>query len=103
MKPPRSFCLRSIPLAWPDPHTSFKVSSSGRSEIWQVASKLNRKAACAPKSPSTASDGSDGPHAAVFDLELTKIVDGDPVKVMAWYDNEWGYANQMLREARSMA
>ena len=27
------------------------------------------------------------------------IVDGDLIKVMAWYDNEWGYSNQMVREA----
>jgi len=30
-------------------------------------------------------------------------VDGDLVKVMSWYDNEWGYAAQMVREARRMA
>ena len=30
---------------------------------------------------------------------LTRVVDGDLVKVMSWYDNEWGCANQMLREA----
>jgi glyceraldehyde 3-phosphate dehydrogenase len=42
------------------------------------------------------------PRAAVVDLELTKVVDGTLVKVMAWYDNEWGFTNQMIREARSM-
>jgi Glyceraldehyde-3-phosphate dehydrogenase/erythrose-4-phosphate dehydrogenase len=41
-------------------------------------------------------------RASVVDLELTKVVDGDLVKVMSWYDNEWGYANQMVREAVSM-
>jgi glyceraldehyde 3-phosphate dehydrogenase (phosphorylating) len=53
--------------------------------------------------PLVSSDIVGDSHAAVVDLELTKVVDGDLVKVMAWYDNEWGYANQMLREARSMA
>jgi glyceraldehyde 3-phosphate dehydrogenase len=33
------------------------------------------------------------------DLGMTQVVDGDLVKIMAWYDNEWGYANQMIREA----
>ena len=42
------------------------------------------------------------PRAAVIDLELTKVVDGTLVKVMAWYDNEWGFTNQMIREARRM-
>jgi glyceraldehyde 3-phosphate dehydrogenase len=41
------------------------------------------------------------PRAAVIDLELTRVVDGTLVKVMAWYDNEWGFTNQMIREARS--
>jgi glyceraldehyde 3-phosphate dehydrogenase len=27
------------------------------------------------------------------------VVDGDLVKVLSWYDNEWGYAQQMVREA----
>jgi glyceraldehyde 3-phosphate dehydrogenase len=30
------------------------------------------------------------------------VIDGDLVKVMCWYDNEWGYANQMVREAISL-
>jgi glyceraldehyde 3-phosphate dehydrogenase len=42
------------------------------------------------------------PRAAVVDLELTTVVDGTLVKVMAWYDNEWGFTNQMIREARSI-
>jgi glyceraldehyde 3-phosphate dehydrogenase len=29
---------------------------------------------------------------------MTQVVDGDLLKVMSWYDNEWGYANQMVRE-----
>jgi glyceraldehyde 3-phosphate dehydrogenase len=43
------------------------------------------------------------PRASIVDLELTKVIDGDLVKVLSWYDNEMGYANQMLREARSLA
>ena len=39
------------------------------------------------------------PHAATVDLTMTQVVAGDLVKVMSWYDNEWGYANQMVREA----
>jgi glyceraldehyde 3-phosphate dehydrogenase len=39
-------------------------------------------------------------RAAVVDLELTMVVDGTLVKVMAWYDNEWGFTHQMIREAR---
>jgi glyceraldehyde 3-phosphate dehydrogenase len=38
-------------------------------------------------------------RASVVDPSMTMIVDGDLVKVMTWYDNEWGYTNQMVREA----
>lgn len=48
--------------------------------------------------PIVSSDIVKDPHAAVIDLEMTKVVDGDLVKVLAWYDNEWGFANQMIRQ-----
>lgn len=38
------------------------------------------------------------PFATTVDLQMTRVVDGDLVKVMAWYDNEWGFTNQMIRE-----
>jgi glyceraldehyde 3-phosphate dehydrogenase len=41
------------------------------------------------------------PRASIVDLDLTMVVGGDLVKIMSWYDNEWGYANQMVREAVS--
>jgi glyceraldehyde 3-phosphate dehydrogenase len=51
------------------------------------------------RDPLVSSDIIGDSRASVIDLELTRVVDGDLVKVMSWYDNEWGYANQMLREA----
>jgi glyceraldehyde 3-phosphate dehydrogenase len=53
--------------------------------------------------PLVSSDVVGDPRASIVDLELTKVIDGDLVKVMSWYDNEWGYANQMVREALSTA
>lgn len=38
------------------------------------------------------------PRASIVDLTMTKAVGGNLVKVMSWYDNEWGYAAQMVRE-----
>lgn len=35
-------------------------------------------------------------ESAIVDLDLTRVVDGDLVKVMAWYDNEWGYSNRLV-------
>ncbi|MHB9029742.1 MAG: type I glyceraldehyde-3-phosphate dehydrogenase [Candidatus Latescibacterota bacterium] len=42
-------------------------------------------------------------RASIVDLTMTQVVDGDLVKVMSWYDNEWGYSNQMIREAVRMS
>lgn len=38
-------------------------------------------------------------YSAVVDLSLTKVVDGDLAKVIAWYDNEWGYSNRLIEMA----
>lgn len=40
-------------------------------------------------------------RASVVNLDLTQVVDGTLVKIMAWYDNEWGFTHQMIREARA--
>jgi glyceraldehyde 3-phosphate dehydrogenase (phosphorylating) len=54
------------------------------------------------RDPLVSSDIVGDPRASVVDLELTRVVGGDLLKVMSWYDNEWGYANQMVREAVSV-
>ena len=53
--------------------------------------------------PIVSSDVIQDPRASIVDLSMTKVVDGDLVKVMSWYDNEWGYTNQMVREAVRLA
>ncbi len=42
--------------------------------------------------PLVSSDLVGSPYSAVIDAGMTRVVDGDLVKVIAWYDNEWGYA-----------
>ena len=53
--------------------------------------------------PLVSSDILQDSRASIIDLEMTQVVDGDLLKVMSWYDNEWGYANQMVRQAASWA
>ncbi|MBM4301792.1 MAG: type I glyceraldehyde-3-phosphate dehydrogenase [Deltaproteobacteria bacterium] len=53
--------------------------------------------------PIVSSDIIMNPHASIFDPSMTLVVDGDLVKVMSWYDNEWGYTNQMIREVERIA
>jgi len=43
------------------------------------------------------------PYGAIIDLKFTKVVDGDLVKVLAWYDNEWGYCAMLLKHVLKAA
>jgi len=47
--------------------------------------------------PVVSSDIIGEPYGAVIDLTLTKVIDGDLVKVFSWYDNEWGYCTMLIK------
>jgi glyceraldehyde 3-phosphate dehydrogenase len=49
--------------------------------------------------PLVSSDIVRSPYSAIFDAPLTSVVDGTQVKVVAWYDNEWGYSNRLVELA----
>jgi len=53
--------------------------------------------------PVVSSDIIKDTRASVVDLGMSQVVDGDLVKVMSWYDNEWGYSSQLVREALRIA
>jgi glyceraldehyde 3-phosphate dehydrogenase len=53
--------------------------------------------------PLVSVDYKDDPRSAVIDALSTMVVDETQVKVLAWYDNEWGYANRMVELARKIA
>jgi glyceraldehyde 3-phosphate dehydrogenase len=53
------------------------------------------------KEPLVSSDIIGNPHGAIADLSLTKVVGGNLVKVMSWYDNEMGYAHTLLRHVKA--
>lgn len=46
--------------------------------------------------PLVSGDFKGNSHSAIVDLPLTNVVDGNLVKVVAWYDNEWGYSNRLV-------
>jgi glyceraldehyde 3-phosphate dehydrogenase len=50
------------------------------------------------KKPIVSSDIIGSEASAVVDLSLTQVIDGDLVKVYAWYDNEWGYTNRLVEQ-----
>lgn len=53
--------------------------------------------------PLVSSDFIGNPYSSIVDLSLTKVIDGDLVKVVAWYDNEWGYSNRLVEMAEHIA
>ena len=52
----------------------------------------------ATNEPLVSSDIVKSTYASTVDLGMTRVVDGDLLKVMTWYDNEWGFTNQMIRQ-----
>ncbi len=46
--------------------------------------------------PLVSVDFNHNPHSSIYDSTLTKVMEGKLVKVIAWYDNEWGFSNRML-------
>jgi glyceraldehyde 3-phosphate dehydrogenase len=46
--------------------------------------------------PLVSTDFNHNPASSIYEAPLTKIVDGNFVKVLSWYDNEWGFSNRML-------
>ncbi len=53
--------------------------------------------------PNVSSDFNHDPHSSTFHMDQTKVIDGTFVRVMAWYDNEWGFSNRMADTAVAMA
>jgi len=53
--------------------------------------------------PLVSSDILKNPHGSIVDLSLTKVIDNDLVKVLAWYDNEWGYAAMLLKHVLAVS
>ena len=56
---------------------------------------LNGILAC-NRAPLVSIDFNHDPASATYDASLTKVIEGTTVKVVAWYDNEWGFSNRML-------
>ena len=52
--------------------------------------------------PLVSADVVKSPYSSIFDAPLTTVVDGTQVKVVAWYDNEWGYSDRLVELAQRL-
>ena len=53
--------------------------------------------------PNVSMDFNHDPHSSVFHLDQTKVMDGTMVRILTWYDNEWGFSNRMADTAVALA
>ena len=77
----------------------------------QEVNDIFRKAAKSPEwqgiiavteEPLVSTDILRQPYGSIVDLSLTRVVDGDLVKVCSWYDNEWGYCVMLIKHIESL-
>ncbi|MBU3925615.1 type I glyceraldehyde-3-phosphate dehydrogenase [Patescibacteria group bacterium] len=66
------------------------LKDAAESKEWQGIMRIADKG-------TVSSDIVGEPYGSIVDLELTRVVDGDLVKVFSWYDNEWGYSAMLLK------
>ncbi|MBI2642181.1 MAG: type I glyceraldehyde-3-phosphate dehydrogenase [Candidatus Wildermuthbacteria bacterium] len=72
------------------------LSEASRSPRWKGILKVT-------KEPLVSSDIIKESYGAIVDLSFTRVVDGDLVKVLSWYDNEWGYAATLVKHLEAVA
>jgi glyceraldehyde 3-phosphate dehydrogenase len=51
------------------------------------------------RAPTVSIDFNHDPHSSTFDVTQTQVLDHRFVRVLAWYDNEWGFSNRMVEVA----
>ncbi len=79
------------------------VVKTGRSTTVEEINDIFKQAADGPlkgilqycDEPLVSSDFKENPHSCIFDSLSTMVMEGDMVKVLGWYDNEWGYSNRI--------
>ena len=80
--------------------TQIPVTVETVNAILEEETKTDRyaKVLAVTTEPIVSSDIIKSPFASTVDLGMTRVVDGDLLKIMTWYDNEWGFTNQMIRQ-----
>jgi len=96
----------------PDGSTVDLVAELSRAtDVASICDAMREAASTAPlrgileycEEPIVSSDVIHNPHSAVFDAACTKVLGGNFVKVIAWYDNEWGYSCRVVDLIRKLA
>ncbi|OGW60296.1 MAG: type I glyceraldehyde-3-phosphate dehydrogenase [Nitrospirae bacterium RBG_16_64_22] len=97
--------LDGMAVRVPTPNVSVVdlVATLGKDVTVEEVNAAFKKAADGPlkgileyvDAPLVSADFNDNPHSSIYDSSLTKVLQGRMVKVIAWYDNEWGYSSRL--------
>ena len=104
--------LDGVAIRVPTPNVSvvdFKFVAKRKTSMEEINEAIKRAAEQQLKgilgytlAPNVSIDFNHDPHSAVFHMDQTKVIDGTLCRVMAWYDNEWGFSNRMADTAVAM-
>jgi glyceraldehyde 3-phosphate dehydrogenase len=104
--------LDGVSIRVPTPNVSvidFKIVTKRATSKDEINSAVKRAAEQQLKGilgytdePNVSSDFNHDPHSSIFHMDQTKVMDGTFVRVMSWYDNEWGFSNRMIDTAVAM-
>ena len=96
----------------PTPNVSvvdFKFVAKRKTNVAEINEAIIKASAGALKGilgwtdqPNVSMDFNHDSHSSIFHLDQTKVIDGDFVRILSWYDNEWGFSNRMADTAVAM-
>ncbi len=98
----------------PTPNVSvvdFKFLAKRETTVAEINAAVKKAASAGPlkgvlgvtDQPNVSMDFNHDAHSSIFHLDQTKVMDGKLVRVLSWYDNEWGFSNRMSDTAVAMA
>jgi glyceraldehyde 3-phosphate dehydrogenase len=104
--------LDGVSIRVPTPNVSvidFKFVAKKATSVAEINAAIKRAAEQQLKGilgftdqPNVSLDFNHDPHSSIFHMDQTKVMDGTFVRVMSWYDNEWGFSNRMSDTAVAM-
>ncbi|ORE95001.1 type I glyceraldehyde-3-phosphate dehydrogenase [Aurantimonas sp. 22II-16-19i] len=105
--------LDGVAIRVPTPNVSvvdFKFVAKRQTSVDEIKEAIRAAAGSAPlkgilgftDEKNVSSDFNHDPHSSIFHMDQTKVMEGSLVRVMSWYDNEWGFSNRMNDTAVAM-
>ncbi len=104
--------LDGVAIRVPTPNVSvidLKIIASRKTDVKEINEAMKRASEQQMKgilgyttAPNVSIDFNHDPHSSTFHMDQTKVQNGTLVRVMSWYDNEWGFSNRMADTAVAM-